>query len=166
MARTPSYRSSHWRKGKLPQFERWIPKPLQPLLGGRNKVREPLGDTPDREVPAALRECGTRVDKLFSTLERLPLERKAAILAAGGLDKLKGRIAELEKHVAAHVPDARLLSPVPPGMSFHEVARFSDAGDLRPSPTPDALWGQPAAEASRRGAVDAAPRHLHGRAHQ
>ena len=87
--RKASYLSTHWRNGKLPQFERWISKPLQALWGG-NKHREALKDVPASEVAARLRECGVRLDKTLAALERLPDDQKAAVIAAGRLESRQG----------------------------------------------------------------------------
>jgi integrase len=100
--RKASYLSTHWRNGSLPQFERWITKPLQALWGG-NKHREALKDVSASEVPAKLRECGVRLDKTLAALERLPAEDKEVIIAAGGWKAVRGRLPELETRVARHL---------------------------------------------------------------
>lgn len=100
--RKASYLSTHWRNGSLPQFERWITKPLQAVWGG-NKHRETLKDVSPSELPAKLRECGVRLDKTLAALERLPDDQKAALIAAGGYKAVKDRLPELEESVARHL---------------------------------------------------------------
>jgi integrase len=114
---------------------RWIPESLQPLFNGKTRLTKQLKPMDERQAARTLRAMGARDDQLFHSLERLPVERKAGIIAMGGIAVVRARYQALTGNGPSHhVLESYLLSDEPlEGLppELHNEVRLDMLAQLR-----------------------------------
>jgi integrase len=98
---------------KPARYQLWIPTDLQPLFGGKQSQNKVLSGVAPRDVARTKTVMQALDEQLFSELERLSAERRAAIIAAGGIARLPARIGLLEGQLAYCEGVAKAIATLP-----------------------------------------------------